>query len=172
MKGILALLIAGIMVAAIAVPMAIGDSATQEVVVTQTGSLQIVQADDLITVVTAIDFGSGAPDYTLRPATTGTNATFALNNTYNDNMTISISASDFVGTSHSAHITQSAEYGLLADVDAAKTDNQINDQFPMPNVDTMDPATCKYTWLKLVLPIDAVADSYGSSTLTVVAAAT
>jgi hypothetical protein len=167
MKGILAILIAGIMVAAIAVPMAIGDQASQAVTVTSTGTLDIVRADDKTTPITAINFGSGAPGAALRPATTGTNASFALNNTYNDNITISISASDFIGTDHEEHITQTAEYGLLADDDQATIDGAIDDPFPMPSVDTMDPASVKYTWVKLVLPDNAVADSYGSSNLTV-----
>ena len=172
MKGILAILLAGIMLAAIAVPMAIGDSADQTVTVTSVGALDIVRADDKTTPVTAIDFASGAPGDTLRPAPTGSNASFALNNTYNDNITISISASDFIGTDHGEHITQSAEYGLLADADAATTDAAINDQFAMPNVDTMDPASVKYTWVKLVLPDNAVADSYSGSILTVTATPT
>ena len=168
---IIAILLAGIVAMAIGVP-AMGDEATQQVTVTQLGALTIVNATDLTTEVAAIDFGSGAPGDALRPPTTGTNATFALNNTYNDNMTISLNASDFIGQSHSAHITEAAEWGLLADTDVAKTNLQINDQFPMPDVDTMDPATHKYTWLKLVLPSDAIADTYSGSTLTVIATPT
>ena len=91
MKVILAILLAGIMVAAIAVPMAIGDEASQTVTVTQIGALTILDAGDLTTDVTAIAFGSGAPGDALRPTATGSDATFALKNTYNDNVVVELS---------------------------------------------------------------------------------
>ena len=177
MKVILAILLAGIMVAAIAVPMAIGDEASQTVTVTQLGALTILDAGDLTTDVTAIAFGSGAPGDALRPTATGSDATFALKNTYNDNVVVELSATDFTGTEHSQTITQVAEYGLLDNSDGVKTDAVITDQFPMDeSTYTMGPGhdtpTYKYTWLKLELPGGATADSYSGSTLTVTATPT
>ena len=174
-KIIAAILVASIVAMATVVPMAIGDTASQTVTVNPVGSLDIVNATDLSTAVETLAFGSGIPGATLRPPSTGgavNNATFALKNTYNNNMTISLNASDFIGEVHGAHIAETAEYGLLADADAAKINDLIDDPLPMPDVDTMDPATYKYTWLKLVLSNDAIADTYTGSTLTVTATVT
>jgi len=175
-KIIASILVASIVAMAMVVPMAMGDEATQEVTVTQVGALTIVNATDLTSDVTAINFGSGAPGDALRPTPTGVNATFALMNTYNDNVVVGLSATDFVGTEHSGIITQSAEYELLADSDAATTDGQISNQLPQTNAGSMGPGhttpTYKYTWLKLVLPGGATADSYSGSTLTVTATLT
>ena len=173
---IIAILMAGIVAMAIGVPMAMGDEATQVVTVTQVGALTIVNAADLTTDVTAINFGSGAPGDALRPTPTGVNATFALMNTYNDNVVVGLSATDFGGAEHSGTIAQSAEYELLADADTAKIDADINNQLPQTDAGNMGPGhitpTYKYTWLKLVLPGGATADSYTGSILTVTATPT